>query len=117
MAEILGCIVVRFPTTHIGRNKHLSVDGRLVNSVLNGIPTYLMSLLPIPSSFERRINRVRNGSPWEGNSEKRRMHLVKWNDVMFGLWPKREVEWNSKYPDNIIRVHYINDYEGLMNVK
>ena len=43
--------------------------------------------------------------------------MVKWNDVMFGLWPKREVEWDSKYPDNIIRVRYINDYGGIMNTK
>lgn len=60
---------------------NLSLGGRLV---LDGIPTYVMSLLPIPASVERRINRVRNRFLWEGNPKKRRMHLVKWNDVMFG---------------------------------
>lgn len=39
-------------------------------AVLDGLPTYKMSLFPIPKSIEKRINRLRRSFLWQGNKEK-----------------------------------------------
>ncbi|XP_049367921.1 uncharacterized protein LOC125832768 [Solanum verrucosum] len=88
LAAILGCQVDPLPTKYLGlplsaKNKELevwsgvmercekklsrwksqclSLGGRLtlIKSVLDGLPTYMMSLFPIPKSIEKRLNRVR----------------------------------------------------------
>lgn len=87
LADIMGCKVEKFPTTYLGlplgakfkdksvwngvidkcekilapwKQQYLSLGGRLtlVNSVLDGIPTYLMSLIPIPASVEKKIDKT-----------------------------------------------------------
>ncbi|CAN4123333.1 unnamed protein product [Withania somnifera] len=40
----------------------------LINSVLDSIPTYCMSLFPMPSSILKQIDRLRRRFLWEGNS-------------------------------------------------
>lgn len=53
----------------------------LVNSVLDGISTYLMSLTPIPASVEKKIDKIRKKFLWEGDTKRRKYHLVKWSIV------------------------------------
>lgn len=74
LAELMGCNIEEFPTIYLGLP--------LINSVLDGIPTYLMSLFPIPGSVEKKLNSMRSKFLWEGNSEKKKVHLVKWQEVI-----------------------------------
>jgi len=56
----------------------------LINSVLNALPTYMMSLIPIPVGVIKKLDRIRRNFLWQGNSEKKRFHLVKWESVVTG---------------------------------
>lgn len=53
----------------------------MVNSALDGIPTYLMSLIPVPSEVGKKINKLRRDFIWEGNAENRKIHLVNWEKI------------------------------------
>lgn len=107
----MGCKVEKLPTIYLGlplgamkneqriwqgvldscssrlttwRKQYLSFGGRLtlISSVLDGTPAYLMSLFQLPVSVEKRLNTMRSNFLWEGNVEKRKIHLVKWQKVM-----------------------------------
>lgn len=50
------------------KTRYLSLGGRitLINSVLDPLPTYIMSLFPIPSKVEKRLDKLRrNFCGWE----------------------------------------------------
>lgn len=66
------------------KRQYLSFGERLtfVNSGLDGIPTYLISLLRMPTKNEKKLNSLRNNLFWEGNADKGKFHLVKWQEVM-----------------------------------
>jgi len=110
LAVILGCQVESLPTKYLGlplgaknkelevwsgvlercenklsrwKSQYLSLGGRLTltKSVLDGMPTYMMSLFPIPKSIEKKLNRVRRAFLWQGNKEKRGYNLVKWDEL------------------------------------
>ncbi|WMV13960.1 hypothetical protein MTR67_007345 [Solanum verrucosum] len=59
------------------KRQYLSLGGRvtLINSVLDAMPTYMMSLFPIP---------VVRKFLWQGNKDKKGYNLVKWNDLIMG---------------------------------
>ncbi|XP_075074399.1 uncharacterized protein LOC142162001 [Nicotiana tabacum] len=69
------------------KKRHLSFGGRLklVNSVLDGMPTYLMSIIRMPTTVEKKLSAMRNKFLWEGNADRRKLHLVKWQEVMKGI--------------------------------
>lgn len=100
LAGVLGCQLDSLPTKYLGlplgaKNKelevwngvlercekklsrwkcqYLSLGGRLTltKSVLDGIPTYMMSLFPIPKCIEKKLNRVTKAFLWQGNKEKK----------------------------------------------
>lgn len=100
LADILDCKVEKFPTSYLGlplgakkndpniwkgvldrcaskripwKKQYLSFGGRLtlINSVLDGMPTYLMSLFSMPALVEKKMNSLRNQFLWEGNATKR----------------------------------------------
>jgi len=53
----------------------------LINSILDSIPTYFMSLFPIRDKILKRLDKIRRDFLWEGiqgNSESHKLHLVKW---------------------------------------
>ncbi|WMV40381.1 hypothetical protein MTR67_033766 [Solanum verrucosum] len=52
----------------------------LINSVLDNIPTYIMSMLPIPSKVQ--IDKIRSSFLWRGSYEGHKFHLVKWENVI-----------------------------------
>ncbi|XP_019257785.1 PREDICTED: uncharacterized protein LOC109236002 [Nicotiana attenuata] len=107
LTGVLGCTVGTLPTTYLGlplgsknksldiwsrvlercekrlakwKSQYISLGGRvtLVNSVLDALPTYMMSLFPIPTKIEKRINVMRRNFIWQGNKEKGGYHLVNW---------------------------------------
>lgn len=57
--------------------QHLSMDGRLalINGVLDGIPTYTMSLIPMPCKVRDLLEGLRRTFLWKGNSEGHTIHL------------------------------------------
>ncbi|KAG5569955.1 hypothetical protein H5410_059721 [Solanum commersonii] len=110
LAKLLGCQVDALPTKYLGlplggknkelevwnvvlercekklarwKSQYLSLGGRvtLIKSVLDGLPTYMMSLFPISKNIEKKINRLRRSFLWQGNKEKRGYNLVKWDTL------------------------------------
>jgi len=110
LAGIMCCNIGSFPTTYLGlplganfkaneiwsgiiekfekrlatwQMQYLSFGGRvtLINSVMDSIPTYHMSLFPIPAKVLEKLDRMRRNFLWEGNSKDHKFHLVKWAKV------------------------------------
>lgn len=63
--------------------QYLSLWGRLtlVNSVLDALPTYMMSLFPMPLNVANKLDEVGRNFLWQGNSPTKKIHLVKWDIV------------------------------------
>ncbi|WMV40276.1 hypothetical protein MTR67_033661 [Solanum verrucosum] len=109
-ADILSCNIGSFPTTYLGlplgakfkspeiwngviekmekrlatwQFRYLLMGGRLtlINNVLDSIPTYCMSLFPMPSSVLKQIDRLRRRFLWEGNIQTYKFPLEKWQKV------------------------------------
>lgn len=101
LAAIVGCQVESLPTTYLGskykaqenwrgflercerrlatwKSRYLSLGGRmvLVNSVLDALPTYVMSLFPLPVEVRDRFDALRRHLIWQGNRDKRKIHLI-----------------------------------------
>ena len=56
----------------------------MINSVLDSLPTYMMSVFPIPKSVITRLDKIRRKFLWQGNSERKGYNLVKWDVVIVG---------------------------------
>jgi len=69
-----------------GKLEHaISIYGRKanpINSVLDSIPTYIMSLIPMPYEVKEQLVGLRRAFLWEGNREEHKFHLVKWDKVI-----------------------------------
>jgi len=105
MAGILGCSVGKLPTTYLGmplgnnhkaleiwdstlektekklsgwKAQYLSLGGRLIliNSVLDSLPTYVMSLFPIPGKVVENLDKLRRKFLWQGNKDGKGYSLV-----------------------------------------
>ncbi|WMV18940.1 hypothetical protein MTR67_012325 [Solanum verrucosum] len=61
------------------KGQYLSLGGRvtLINSVLDAMPTYMMSLFPIPAGVTDRLDRIRRKFLWQGNKDRKG---VLWDD-------------------------------------
>jgi hypothetical protein len=62
---------------------YLSKGGRvtLIKSTLSNLPTYFLSLFPIPSSVANRIEKLHRDFLWSGIGEEFKFHLVNWSKV------------------------------------
>ena len=54
----------------------------MVNSVVDAIPAYMMSVFPAPDKVIQRIDALRRNFFWRGNEDKKKFHLVKWEEVI-----------------------------------
>ena len=110
LVGILGCRVSALPLTYFGlplgasfKNKsiwnpvvekiekrlagwkrfYLSKGGRitLIKSTLSNLPTYYLSLFPIPKSVARRIEKLQRDFLWVGLDDEPKFHLVPWKRV------------------------------------
>ena len=54
----------------------------LINSVLDSLPTYVMSLFPIPTKVVKKLNKMRRKFLWQGNEEGKGYCLVKWGRLL-----------------------------------
>ena len=68
------------------KSQYLSLGGRatLINGALDALPTYMMSVYPMPASVRNEFNAIRRNFLWQGNCDpkKHKFHLVKWNKVL-----------------------------------
>ena len=62
---------------------YLSKGGRitLIKSTLSSLPTYYLSLFPIPSSVAIRIDKIQRDFLWVGIGEGKKFHLINWHQV------------------------------------
>ena len=65
----------------------------LIKSVLDSIPTYIMSMLPITSKVHNQIDKIRKSFLWKGSYEGHKFHLVNWENV---IMLKQQVDKESK---------------------
>ena len=100
------------------KRQYLSLGGRLtlINSVLDSLPTYMMSLFPIPAKIISRLDRIRKKFLWQRNKDRKSYHLVKWESLIIdnfgGLGIKNldthrkalRMKWLWKYA--MIKRHY-----------
>ncbi|WMV33971.1 hypothetical protein MTR67_027356 [Solanum verrucosum] len=64
--------------------QYLSSGGRLtlVNSVLDALPSYMMSIFLIPAKVTKRLDAIRRNFLWKGSEDKKKYHLVKWEELL-----------------------------------
>lgn len=62
---------------------YLCIGGRLtiIKTTLLNFPLYYIPLFQIPGSIAKKLEKIERDFPWEG-VERKRVHLVKWEDVM-----------------------------------
>lgn len=53
----------------------------LVNNMLDSLPTYMMSLFPLPANIEKKNDALRRNFIWQGNREKKGFYLGKWKTL------------------------------------
>ena len=110
LALELGCKVDCLPTTYLGlplgvkhnstrvwdgveekfwkmlalwKRLYISKGGRitLIRSTLSNMPIYLMSLLCMPKSVIKRLEKIKRDFLWGGGNLERKLHLVKWKVI------------------------------------
>jgi hypothetical protein len=64
-------------------NKHISFSGRLVliNSVLNSIPIFYMSLMRMPVQVRKKVIKIQRDFLWGGVNGNKKLSWVKWKVV------------------------------------
>jgi exonuclease III len=115
LAVVLGCKVGTLPMSYLGlplgssfkdktiwngivekletrlagwKRMYLSKGGRvtLIKSTLSNIPTYYLSLFPIPVGVAHRIEKIQRDFLWGGLGEDFKYHLVSWDRVCTPLY-------------------------------
>jgi hypothetical protein len=110
LANLLGCRVASLPMTYLGlplgasykstsiwngvikkmerrlvgwKRMYLSKGARLtlINSTLSNIPTYYLSLFPIPMRVANRLDKIQKDFLWVGTGDDAKFHLVNWNKI------------------------------------
>jgi len=65
------------------KRMYLSKGGRLtpLKSTLSNLPTYYLSLFPIPVGLANRLDKLKRGFLWGGIGDEAKFHLVNWNKI------------------------------------
>ena len=110
LADIMGCKTSNLPMTYLGlllgakfkskaiwdpilmklerrlsgwKSLYLSKGGKmtLIKSTLSSLPTYFLSLFPIPVNVALRIDKIQRDFLWGGVGEGVKFHLVNWSQI------------------------------------
>jgi hypothetical protein len=110
LAELLGCGTSSLPLKYLGlqlgalfklksmwaelvdlmsrrlapwKRTYLLKGGKiaLIKSTLSNLPTYMISLFPIPALVAKRIEKIQRDFLWGGMNDENKMHLVEWDKV------------------------------------
>ena len=62
---------------------YLSKGGKvtLIKSTLSSLPTYFLSLLPLPGKVANRMEKLQRDFLWSGINGNSKLHLVNWAQV------------------------------------
>lgn len=90
------------------KSQYLPLGGRvtLINSVFNALPTYMMSLFPVPTGIINRLDSMRRKFLWQGNKRRKGYDLVKWKTVIIekrvgGLGIKNMKNQSQSFEDEV----------------
>ena len=66
------------------KRQYLSLGERitLIKACLSNIPVYYMSLFKMPKVVVERLDLICRNFLWEGKSNKKKLHLMKWSEVI-----------------------------------
>lgn len=53
----------------------------LIKSTLSSLPTYFLSLCPLPVGIARRLERLQRDFLWDGMGGEPKFHLVNWKTI------------------------------------
>ena len=110
LADILGCQTLTLPMKYLGlplgakfkskdiwnpivekmerrlvgwKRVYLSKGGRLtlIKSTLSNLPTYFLSLFPIPAAVAKRIEQIQRNFLWGSSMDSVKFLLVKWDQI------------------------------------
>ena len=110
LAQILGCQIASLPMKYLGlplgatfkaksiwnpiiermekrlagwKRLYLSKGGKvtLIKSTLSSLPTYFLSLFPIPAGVAHHLEMIQKHFLWNGMGEETKFHLVSWSKV------------------------------------
>lgn len=96
-------LTAKFESKILGWYYHcLSLGGRLVllNSVLENLPVYWLTLAKVPAAILDSIRSISFNFLWSGRRDKKGKHLIAWSTLTapkeFGGWGIRNIYWIYK---------------------
>ena len=110
LVQILGCKIVSLPMKYLGlplgatfkakliwnpiiermekrlagwKRHYLSKGGKvtLIKSTLSSLPTYFLSLFPIPTRVAHWLEKIQRDFLWNGMGEETKFHMVSWSKI------------------------------------